>query len=273
MFEHMRRTGIRSIVFSDDTFNVPMPRFRELVDVLSKFDFRWYSYFRSQFADDDIVARMVDSGCAGAFLGFESVDDKVLKNMNKAATRKAYSRGTTILKRHGIPCHANFIIGFPGDVPENTQTSLDFVDEHGIEFFNMTPWFCSPATPIAKRKDEFGVVGEYYRWRHDTMDSDTAMDLEEWAMAQRTESVWITELGARNFWTELFLYTNGVDTDQARRAISVFNRFVGRDTRSASLEADADVAWLRRLLREKAFPEVAGNEHYRQPPAPVSSPV
>ena len=72
-----------------------------------------------------------------------------LKNMKKAATLKAYTRGTRMLKKHGIPCHANFIIGFPGDRPENTPKFIDFVDDEGIEFYYATPWFCSPATPIA----------------------------------------------------------------------------------------------------------------------------
>jgi len=267
--EHMTRTGVREIVFTDDTFNVPMPRFRELVDVLARFDFRWYSYFRCQYADDEIVQRMVDAGCAGAFLGFESLDDAVLKNMNKAATYKSYARGTEILKRHGVPCHANFIIGFPGDRPENAEKLLRFVDDQGIEFYNATPWFCSPATPIAQQKERFGVVGDYYRWRHDTMDSDQAVDLEEWVIGRARDSVWMTELGGRNFWTEIFLYSNGLSVGEAQRAVRAFNAFVGRDTPAAEAAADPEVRWLGELLRAKRFPETAGAEAYRGQAAPA----
>ena len=267
--EHMARSGVRSIVFTDDTFNVPMPRFRKLVDVLAKFDFRWYSYFRCQYADEDLVARMVDSGCAGAFLGFESLDDAVLKNMNKAATYKSYARGTEVLKRHGVPCHANFIIGFPGDRPENAETMVRFVDDHGIEFYNATPWFCSPATPIAAQKERFGIEGDYYRWRHDTMDSDQAVDLEDWAVCRAKESVWMSELAGRNFWTELFLYANGLTAPEAQRAVRTFNRFVGRDRRASDAALDPEVAWLRRLLLEKRFPAPAGAEAYRAQPEPA----
>jgi p-methyltransferase len=270
--QHMRRAGVRSIVFTDDTFNVPMPRFRELVDVLAKFDFTWYSYFRCQYADDDIVQRMVDSGCGGAFLGFESLDDTVLKNMNKAATFKSFARGTEVLKRHNVPCHANFIIGFPGDRPEYTDKFLRFVDEHGIEFYNATPWFCSPATPIAGQKERFGVEGDYYRWRHDTMDSDQAIDLEEHAIGRARESVWITELGARNFWTELFLYTNGLTPAEAQRAVRAYNAFVGRDSARKDVAGDPEVAWLGGLLRAKGFPAPAGMRDYlaaEEPAAPA----
>jgi radical SAM superfamily enzyme YgiQ (UPF0313 family) len=262
--ESMVRSGaVRSIVFTDDTFNVPMPRFKELCKVLAEFEFEWYSYFRSQFADEDTVRLMVDSGCKGAFLGYESLDDQVLKNMKKAATLKAYTRGTRMLKKHGIPCHANFIIGFPGDKAENTPKFIDFVDDEGIEFYYATPWFCSPATPIAKEKQLYGVEGDFYRWKHDTMHVEEAMELEEWCISRAKESVWITELAARNFWTELFLYGNGITVAEAQRLIRCFNKYVGKDTPKSALEADPEFLWLRDKLRTNEFPVPPGMEHYR----------
>lgn len=259
----VRSGAIRSLVFTDDTFNVPMPRFRELCEVLVDYDIEWYSYFRCQFADEDTVKLMVDSGCKGAFLGFESLNDQVLKNMKKAVTRKAYTRGTRMLKKHGIPCHANFIIGFPGDKPENTPDFIDFVDDEGIEFYYATPWFCSPATPIAKEKERYGVEGDFYRWKHDTMCVEEAMELEEWCINRAKSSVWITELGARNFWTELFLYGNGMDVAEAQRLIRCFNAYVGKDTPRAVLDKDPEVLWLRQRLRDHEFPVPPGMEHYR----------
>ena len=253
--ECMKRSGlVDTIVFTDDTFNVPAPRFKELCRVLAEFDFRWYSYFRCQFADEETTKLMVDSGCQGVFLGFESINDRVLKNMRKAVNYKAYARGTELVKKAGLATHANFIIGFPGDVPENTPRFIDFVDEFEIDFYYATPWFCSPATPIAQEKERFGIKGDYYRWSHDTMNAEQAMELEEWCVGRAKHSVWMTELGGRNFWTELFLGSNGLSVEEVRRATRVFNQYLARDTPKSVVEAAPEFQWLRQRLVQADFP-------------------
>ncbi|MEO1699896.1 MAG: radical SAM protein [Planctomycetota bacterium] len=256
--ESMKRSGrVRSIVFTDDTFNVPMPRFVELVDVLKDFDFEWYSYFRSQFATEDVVARMVDSGCRGVFLGYESIDDVVLKNMRKAVNRKAYERGTELIVDAGLMTHANFIVGFPGDRPENADEILRFVDDFGVDTYHVTPWFCSPATPIfgEDQRERFGIEGKYLRWKHDTMTSEEALEIEDWSINRAKESVWTTDLGGRSFWTSVMLMANGLSRDDLRRATRAFGTRVGVDQPLAELEADPEFQWTRERLRAAAFPE------------------
>lgn len=256
---------VRTLVFTDDTFNVPAPRFKELCRVLARFDFEWYSYFRSQFADEETVALMQDAGCRGVFLGYESLDDRVLRNMRKAVNRKAYERGTRMLKAAGFATHANFIVGFPGDRPENVATALEFVDDFGIDFYYFSPWFCSPATPVAQEKERFGIEGDFLRWKHDTMDSVEAMDLCEGAIGAARESVWMGDQSARSFWSQILLYSNGLARDEVKFAARTFNRFVGRDTPRAQMLADADVRRVGELLAAREFPAPPGSSWFRDP--------
>lgn len=265
--ERLKRTGVRSLIFIDDTFNVPMPRFRELVDILARHDFEWYSYFRCQYADDDIVKRMVDAGCRSVFLGYESLDDQVLKNMNKAVNLKAFERGTEILKRNGLTCHANFIIGFPGDRAENTHRFIQFIDDHGIEFYNAAVWFSSPSTPIAARSAEFGVEGTRYDWKHDTMSSQEAFELEAWVVGRAKESAWVSEISAMSFWSEIVLYSNGLTNDEAKQTLRTYNDLAGRDLTRPAVDTAPGVARLRRLLDEKPFAPVDGVARVESAPA------
>lgn len=274
----MERSGrIRSITFTDDTFNVPMPRFEELVDVLAEFDFEWYSYFRSQFATEDVVARMVDSGCRGVFLGYESIDDVVLKNMRKAVNRKAYERGTKFIVDAGLMTHANFIIGFPGDRPEKAEDVIRFVDDFGIDTYYFSPWFCSPATPIFEESERkrFGIEGRYLRWKHDTMTSEEALEVEDWGINRAKESVWTTDLGGRSFWTSALLMANGLSRDDVKRVKRTFGAHVGVDKPLAELEADPEVQWTRRRLREAQFPEPPDTRLFKGPlpPEPSATPI
>lgn len=255
--EELRRlkaTGVvRSIIFTDDTFNVPRRRFSELLDVLAKFDFEWYSFFRAQYADDDTAARMRDAGCRSVFLGIESLDDAVLKNMNKVATHDAYSKGIRELKRAGIACHANFIIGFPGDVPANTRKVIDFIDEHDVDFFCVTPWYCSPATPIWREREKYGVSGRFWQWSHATMNSEQAMELEENAILAPKRSVFMSELSAQSGWHEFLMYANGLSPAEAREVTRLFNSLGGRDTSSAVIRARDDFRRAEAILRAHPF--------------------
>lgn len=247
-------TKVRSVIFTDDTFNVPQKRFVELVRVLSEFDFEWYSFYRSQFADEDTVKRMRDSGCKGLFLGIESVDDQVLKNMNKATTVASYERGLEQLQKYELPSHANFIIGFPGDTPENAQRVVDFVDKWNLPFFSVSPWFFAPSTPIYKQREKFGVTGKYYDWQHASMNSSQAIELEQWMIKQPKTSVYMSQLSSDHFWSEIMLYSNGYSVEEARQAARAFNDFSGTDTKREAFTSDERIVKLRALLERHEMP-------------------
>jgi radical SAM superfamily enzyme YgiQ (UPF0313 family) len=254
---------VRSLIFTDDTFNVPQKRFKELLRVLADFDYEWYSFYRCQFADEETAKRMVDSGCKGLFLGLESVDDQVLKNMNKATTVASYERGLEQLQRHGIPYHANFIVGFPGDRPENAQRVVDFVDRWEVPFYSVSPWFCAPSTTITDEREKYAIEGVYYDWKHATMDSSTAIELEQWMIQQPERATYMSQLSTDQFWSEILLYSNGWSVDDVRRAARTFNRFAGRDTPASIVCADPAVQDLAATLARQDLAD----------PAPLDRPV
>ncbi|MBI5432545.1 MAG: radical SAM protein [Planctomycetes bacterium] len=261
--ESLKRVGhVRSVIFTDDTFNVPQRRFKELVRVLADFDFEWYSFYRSQFADHETVRMMKDSGCKGLFLGIESIDDEVLKIMNKATTVASYERGLEQLAKHEIPYHANFIIGFPGDRPENTARIVDFVDKWDMPFYSVSPWFCAPSTTITHEREKYGIEGNYYDWRHFTMDSKLAIELEQWMIRQPKRAVYMSQLSADAFWSEIMLYANGWSVAEARSAAQLFNRLAGADTPAATIRALPEAAHLTMLLTSKPLPEPAPHDRF-----------
>src|SRR5205823_10904625 len=62
---------VENVVFIDDTFNVPLPRFKDLCRMMIKkqFNFNWFSYFRCSNSDEEAFDLMARSGCKGVFLG------------------------------------------------------------------------------------------------------------------------------------------------------------------------------------------------------------
>lgn len=255
--------NVRSLVFVDDTFNVPPVRFKELLRVLARFDFEWYSFCRCSHLDRETAELMRDSGCRAVFLGLESIDDDVLRNMDKAATRKGMEKGVRLLNDVGITMHANFIIGFPGDRARNVPEVARFVDDHGIPFYTVSPWYYSPGTPVSARAAEFGLEGAFWNWSHATMDSRRAHDLEMELIETTKHGVYVSERSSNGFWSELMLYSNGFTDAEARLAIGAFNERTGVEHDGDRLRAEPSFAELRAVLERHAMPD---------PPAPERDP-
>jgi anaerobic magnesium-protoporphyrin IX monomethyl ester cyclase len=238
--------GVKSIIFTDDTFNVPLARFKELLKVIAKFDFEWYSFFRPQYADEETARLMKAANCRAVFAGLESVDDGVLKNMNKRATATAYKRGIEHLKNQGIAVHANFIIGFPGDTERTARKIVSFLDDVGVDFFTVCTWAFIPSTPIGQKTEQFGIKGFGMQWTHDTMTSSTAQVLARQIAQEQKYAIHNSVRGEA--WVEFLLYANGFGVDEVRLAIDFFNSLTERDNAGEAVRASPRFQELRTVL-------------------------
>jgi radical SAM PhpK family P-methyltransferase len=174
-----RLPAVKLVNFIDDTLNVPVKRFKEMLRMMirNKFSFKWLSHFRCQFADRETVELMKESGCEGVFLGIESGSDVILKNMNKKASIAKYLEGVRLLKEYGIITFGSFIIGFPGETEETVRETTTFIRESGLDFYRSQLWYCESITPICREKETYGISGENFEWSHNTMDSRRARQI------------------------------------------------------------------------------------------------
>lgn len=213
----------KNIHFIDDTLNVPGKRFRNLLRMLIKnrYTFKWYSQFRCQFADEETVALMKESGCEGVFLGLESGNDHILKNMNKAASVEAYLKGIELLKKYEILAYGSFIIGFPGETRETVQDTVRLIEESKIDFYRTQLWYCEPVTPIWQQRETYKIEGSQFEWRHATMDSKEAADLIEDTFLSVKESTWLPQYGFD--FNHLFHLINRMPLERVKDFIIAFN--------------------------------------------------
>jgi anaerobic magnesium-protoporphyrin IX monomethyl ester cyclase len=218
---------VKSINFIDDTFNVPPKRFKEILKVIQKnnYGFKWNSHYRCQFADRESVELMKQSGCEGVFLGIESGNDDILKNMNKATTVEKYLAGIKLLKEYGILTYGSFIVGFPGETERTVQDTLHFIKESGLDFFRAQLWYCEPVTPIWRKREEYKISGSHFQWTHNTMDSQQACDLIEEIFLSVENPIWTPQY---NFECDgMFkLIHRGFTLDEVKNFIISFNNAV-----------------------------------------------
>lgn len=216
--DSMRDLGdVQNVVFIDDTFNVPLPRFKNICRMMidRNYSFNWFSYFRCSNSDEEAIELMARSGCKGVFLGIESGSPTILSNMNKAATIEKYAKGIGLLRKYGILTFASFITGFPGETAETVDETIDFIKENKPDYYRSQMWYSEPGTPIQLERDKYQISGEGFVWQHATMDSLEAMDHIDKMFLSVDESCWLPQWSF-DFWTIPYLLGKGVTFDRFR---------------------------------------------------------
>ncbi len=203
--------GVENVVFVDDTFNVPVGRFKDFCRLVieREYPFRFFSYFRCSNADEEAIDLMARAGWAGVFLGIESGSEEILRNMNKAANVEQYRVGVERLKRHDILTFGSFLFGFPGETDETVRDTIDFIREIGPDFYRVQPWYYEAGTPIEARRRELDLVGAGFSWKHRTMSAPVAMNHVEAAFKEIRESRWLPQWSF-DFWIIPYLMGRGV---------------------------------------------------------------
>jgi p-methyltransferase len=229
--------GVQNVVFIDDTFNVPLPRFKDICRLMidRKYGFNWFSYFRCSNSDDEAIELMAESGCKGVFLGIESGSPPILKNMAKAATLDQYERGISRLRSHGITTFASYIIGYPGETDATVAETIDFIRRTRCDYYRAQVWYCERGTPIEAQRDKYGIEGDGFVWRHNTMDSMEAMDHIERMFLSIDESAWLPQWSF-DFWILPYLMGKGVPMDSFKEWMGAANRLLALGVASVPAE-------------------------------------
>ena len=117
-------------IFSDKEFA------RELFAEIKKLNIVWTTQITLDIAkDEETLKLMKESGCEMVLIGFESINQDNLKQMNKEWTQKLGERDELIEKIHeiGIGIYASFVFGFDYDTEESFKKTYEFCEKH--QFF------------------------------------------------------------------------------------------------------------------------------------------
>ncbi len=265
--EALAAMGVTRLAFIDDTFNVPMRRFKELCRMMIRRDFgiEWFSYFRCGHAKEPgVYDLMYDAGCRGVLLGIESGDDRVLRNMDKRATVHDYRFGIEQLRKRDIFTHASFVVGFPGENDETVENTIDFLNETGPDTFAVNHWYYLHATPIHTRAPQFDLTGSGYTWAHSTMDSPRALDAADHIFASVHEAAWMPVNGL-DFWGVPYLMGKGMTAGQITEFLRLAKPLTPAARVAPGVSAGALAEAERRFARFCADLPLAPARYHRTP--------
>jgi anaerobic magnesium-protoporphyrin IX monomethyl ester cyclase len=149
-------------MFYDDELNVN----KGLIDLLNKItdlqmdlgeEFRLRGFVKAELFKEEQAAAMYRAGFRWLLTGFESGDERILKNIKKMASRDDNTRAIEIAKKHNLKVKALMSIGHAGESFETIENTKSWLLETQPEEFDCTIITTYPGSPYfddaVKQKD------------------------------------------------------------------------------------------------------------------------
>jgi len=159
----VKRYGIKQILFYDDTLTVYNENVHKLCDLIIKnrLNISWTCFARVDFVDYNLLKKMKRAGCHQIMYGVESIDKRVLKNINKHINIKQVINATKWTKKARIECRLAFMVGNPGDNLKSIKKNITFVNKLNPDLLivNITTPF--PGTEMYKWAKSKGLILTY----------------------------------------------------------------------------------------------------------------
>lgn len=144
--------GFTGFMFYDDELNVNkgliglLNKITDLQDEVGK-EFRLRGFVKAELFNDVQAKAMYRAGFRWLLTGFESGDERILKNIKKMAKRDDNTRAVEIAKRNNLKVKALMSIGHAGETMETIQNTKDWLLEVEPEEFDCTIITTYPGSP------------------------------------------------------------------------------------------------------------------------------
>lgn len=143
----------RLLFFVDDSMLCSPEAAKALFRALIPLKIRWVSQATIDMtADRELMTLMVQSGCLGHVIGFESLNPENLravgKSPNVAASGTDYRRQLQVLREHGLQTWAAFTLGYDQDTPASIARTVEFAIDNKFCFAAFNLLLPYPGTPL-----------------------------------------------------------------------------------------------------------------------------
>jgi len=123
--------NIKAIEFHDNNFFTSRNRVIEFSELIKNDGITWWGEGRidtiNKYSDEDLNL-MKEAGCKMIFLGAETGNDEILKQMNKGGTQTGETIREFVKRLHpiGIFPELSFVLGMPAETPEKVMKQIEW---------------------------------------------------------------------------------------------------------------------------------------------------
>jgi radical SAM superfamily enzyme YgiQ (UPF0313 family) len=145
----------RLLFFVDDNIASNRVALKELCRALVPMRVNWVSQASLDVTSDrEAMQLMVDAGCLGHIMGFESISRDSIKEAKKSPNLPKFDQYATqirILREYGLQTWAAFTLGYDHDTADSVRATLDFALENRFTFAAFNILMPYPNTPLYER--------------------------------------------------------------------------------------------------------------------------
>ena len=130
--KYVKRLGAKRVFFHDDTFNLGIDRTIKITDILKKLEIEYAIQCRVNPVSEEMISRLVDSGCRHITWGAESLSEKILGRIHKNITREQVKNAFDICAKYSdrLATSAFFCVGTPGETEETVNESVEYLNKY-----------------------------------------------------------------------------------------------------------------------------------------------
>lgn len=165
IYEELKAAKERVIFFADDNLFYDKKSALELFQKIAPLKKKWACQISLDAAgDDEILKAMKRAGCFLVLIGFESLNEQSLTEMNKRANISAdYTEIIRRIYRHRLLVYGTFVLGCDGDHADVFDITFQFAVKNKIAVTNFNPLIPMPGTGVYKRMEKEGRL-LYKKW-------------------------------------------------------------------------------------------------------------
>jgi len=191
LIEHIedlvKRYGVRSFFFSDETFALRKSRVEEICDRMMTrgLKIKWACLTRVNTVDAQLLRTMKRAGCRLIETGIESGDQEILDRIGKGIDKAQVREACKVITQSGIRLNGCFILGLPYDTPETCRRTIDFAKELPLDYAQFAMFVPLPGSAAWDTAMEGKVLrmhandwDDFSRYGYPLVESD-ALDREQ----------------------------------------------------------------------------------------------
>lgn len=151
----------RTVLFADDNISGNPKYAASLFEALKPSRINWASHAAINIAKEErLLTLAADSGCKSLFIGFESLNQAALEEINKPPIYQMKEYGDLVkrIHDHGIVVEALFIFGLDADDKDVFKRTTDFCHKNNIQAAQFSILSPFPGTPLYERLKAAGRI-------------------------------------------------------------------------------------------------------------------
>ena len=118
--------GINHIAMREELFASRPERISEFCRRIADYKLYWSIQLRVDNVSESVLRDLSTAGCFAVFIGTESMDDTVLKSMNKRVTSEQSCQALQQAARSGVPIRTGLIFGDKAETQESYRRTLSW---------------------------------------------------------------------------------------------------------------------------------------------------